>query len=77
MDRSISIWTVTAVTLWALGLGLVVVDLAVAHARLGFLGLYFTCGGGVATICRSNQLAHREQRNAFELGRESVRSIRR
>lgn len=70
MDRSISIWTVVAAILWALGFTLVVVDLAVAPVHTGFLGLYFTCGGGVATICRSIQVAHRDQRNAFELGRD-------
>lgn len=70
MDRSISIWTVAAAILWALGFTLVVLDLAFAPVHTGFLGLYFTCGGGVATICRAIQVTHRAQRNAFELGRD-------
>lgn len=74
-SRNISLHTAISCFLWPLGLGLVLVGIFTRH-DLGQLGLLLAMIAAVLNVrgffCR---LAHRE-REAYEIGRESVRPIR-
>lgn len=71
-DRTITATTAAALFLWPAGLGLVLLDLFTA-VNTGQLGLYLAMGGGVLNIrgffCAQNY----RERNAFYLGRDSVK----
>lgn len=73
-DIEISLNTVGALTLWTIGLGLIVLGFAAGEV-FAELGLFFAGIGGVLNIrgffCRQ---ARREQA-AFDLGREAMRSV--
>lgn len=70
-DRSISFTAVLAGAGWIVGVALVVIDLFVAP-RLDALGLIAAGAGGVLTIRGFFCTASERERNAFQLGRDSV-----
>ncbi len=76
-DRSISVTSVSAVTLWTVGGALVIVG---AFFSLWFtgVGLYLAGAGGVLSIRRMFCQQAARERNAFEIGvevgRERIRS---
>lgn len=79
-DRPISVTVTCAALLWAGGGALIVVYALVGVRGLGVIGIFLSAGAATLTIrCYLMQLAecfeHRE-RNAFELGRDSMRVLR-
>lgn len=73
-DRVISLWTVAAVSLWCLSLGLVLVGYF-TPAGTSDLGLFCSAAAAAATICRSHQITAHQLSDAFELGRDSVKTM--
>lgn len=82
-DRSLPLHHVLATVIWCLAIGFIVAGLASRFIYLGHLGLLFTACAAVLNIrgfiCCATQQVLDNERNAFELGRDSaeVRSLRR
>lgn len=78
--KQVSVCEAVAVGLWLIGLGLVIADVIFANHNdhgLGPLGVVLAIGG--ATLNVKAWMCHLLEReiNAFELGRDSVRTLRR
>lgn len=74
-DHTISTTTVAGYALWLLGAGFVALSFF-GPLPLAAIGLLLAGAGGVMQIRGFLCAQERQHRNAFELGRESVRSLR-
>lgn len=76
-ERQWSSNLVLAWTLWLIGAGIVMADLFIPSADdIGHVGLVFFLGGMAFNNREMVAGLHRREQAAFDLGRESVRSIR-
>lgn len=77
-DRTtaISLTQLCAATLGFLGLALVIANCWMPNDDLGFLSVPFVAGAALLRIRSWFCLMTQRERNAFEIGRDSVRSLR-
>jgi len=75
-DRVVSMGSLVAYGLWALGLALFGVGWLVDDGHLGRLGTLAALGGATAQIRQYFVQHNRSLRNAYELGRDSVTRLR-
>ena len=74
-ERSVSVYNAFSYLLWPAGLTLVLVGLFTKW-ELGQLGIVLCMMGATLTVRSYFCALERRERSAYQLGRESVRSIR-
>lgn len=74
-DRTIAVHTAFSALLWPLGTVMIVVGLLTEH-ELGQLGILVAMVAAVLNVRGFFCALERRERNAFELGRDSVRHLR-
>lgn len=74
-DRSLSATVVASCALWAIGAGLIVIDL-VTTVELGELGLWMAAVAAVLSVRRMFWQQAQRSQEVFEMGRDYERSTR-
>lgn len=75
IDMEISLNSLAATLLWILGLGLLTLAF-ITDLELSSFGLFCAVAGGVLNVRGSVHRLSMREKNAYDLGRESVRAIR-
>lgn len=75
-DRDISAGCLVAYSLWIVALALLILSWVLACEQLGHAAMVAAAAAGTATIRQFFVDQNRYIREAFELGRDSVRPIR-